>query len=564
MTQKSTKNIAACTQPAEQEPRPKPGLLFFFISYKSSGKYYMSCVIIQPIGLTILLFSGERERTKKMTRFSDYEKYDGLGLAALVREKKVSALELCEEAISRIDAINPKINAVIYRMDDMARAAARGAIPDGPFSGVPFLCKDLVSAIAGVPMNKGSKSCRNYVPTEDSEMAKRHRAAGLIVLGKTNTPEFGLMGITEPELHGPTRNPWNLNRTPGGSSGGSAAAVAAGIVPMASGGDGGGSIRIPSSCCALFGMKASRGRNPLGPESGEIWQGAEVEGVLTRSVRDSAAILDATNGADPGAPYIIPPPKRPFLEDTKQDPPRLKIAFTVQSPLRADVHPECVEAVRKAAKLLESLGHSVEEARPDIDGEALSKCYFMMYFGEMAADIAELKSVVGRPLNHRDTEEATWALNLLGRTFSAGDFVLSLRQWNTFCRRMAEFHKTYDLYLTPTIAALPPQIGEPQQKPAEMIFLKIINSLNMGKLLKATGIADVMATKALVKMPFTQLANLTGQPAMSVPLHWSKEGLPCGVQFIGRFAEESLLFQLAGQLERAQPWFDRRPSFDQK
>jgi amidase len=495
-----------------------------------------------------------------MSGFSEYEKYDGLGLAQLVQKKEVSPLELCEEAIIRMDRINPKINAVIYRMDNLARAAAKGPIPTGPFSGVPFLCKDLVSAIAGVPMNKGSKSCRNYVPTQDSEMARRYKAAGLIVLGKTNTPEFGLMGITEPELHGPTRNPWNIDHTPGGSSGGSAAAVAAGFVPMASGGDGGGSIRIPSSCCALFGLKVTRGRNPLGPEAGEIWQGAEVEGALTRSVRDCAAMLDATNGADPGAPYILPKPARPYLTDVGQDPGPLKIAFTVESPFKTKIHPECAEAVQNAAKLLSSLGHIVEEAQPGIDGEALGKSYMMMYFGEVAADIEELKSVVGRPLNHHDTEEATWALNLLGKTFSAGDFVLAMRQWNVFSRQMAKFHETYDLYLTPTIATLPPRIGELQQKPVEQLFLKIINSMNMGKLLKATGIADMMATKGLSKMPFTQLANLTGQPAMSVPLHWSKDGLPCGVQFIGRFGEESLLFQLAGQLERAQPWFHKRPN----
>ncbi|MEN6358928.1 MAG: amidase family protein [Smithella sp.] len=494
-----------------------------------------------------------------MTRFNEYEKYDGLGLAELVRSKEVTPLELCEEAILRIEKINPKLNAVIYRMDDAARAEAKGPIPEGPFSGVPFLCKDLVSSIAGVPMTKGSKSCRNYIPAMDSEMARRYKAAGLIVLGKTNTPEFGLMGVTEPELHGPTRNPWNPDHTPGGSSGGSGASVAAGFVPLASGGDGGGSIRIPSSCCGLFGLKATRGRNPLGPESGEIWQGAEVEGVLTRSVRDSAAILDCTCGADPGAPYIIPKPSRPYLEDAKQDPSRLKIGFTLQSPFKASVDPECVGAVQNAARLLESLGHIVEEAKPDIDGEAVGKSYIMMYFGEIAADIEELKSVVGRPLNHHDTEEATWALNLLGKTFSAGDFVLAMRQWNTFSRRMAKFHETYDLYLTPTIACLPPRIGELKQKPVEQFLLKIINGLNLGGLLKATGIADMLATKGLSKMPFTQLANLTGQPAMSVPLHWSKNGLPCGVQFIGRFGEESLLFQLAGQLERAQPWFNRRP-----
>jgi amidase len=271
-------------------------------------------------------------------------------------------------------------------------------------------------------------------------------------------------------------------------------------------------------------------------------------------------MLDATNGADPGAPYILPKPARPYLTDVGQDPGPLKIAFTVESPFKTKIHPECAEAVQNAAKLLSSLGHIVEEAQPGIDGEALGKSYIMMYFGEVAADIEELKTVVGRPLNHHDTEEATWALNLLGKTFSAGDFVLAMRQWNVFSRQMAKFHETYDLYLTPTIATLPPRIGELQQKPVEQLFLKIINSMNMGKLLKATGIADMMATKGLSKMPFTQLANLTGQPAMSVPLHWSKDGLPCGVQFIGRFGEESLLFQLAGQLERAQPWFHKRPN----
>ncbi|HNZ10376.1 MAG TPA: amidase [Smithellaceae bacterium] len=494
-----------------------------------------------------------------MPGFSDYEKYDGLGLAELIRKKEVTALELCEEAFQRMDRINPKINAVIYRMEDAARTAAKGPIPQGPFSGVPFLCKDLVSAIAGVPMTKGSKACRNYVPTQDSEMARRYKASGLIVLGKTNTPEFGLMGITEPELHGPTRNPWNLDRTPGGSSGGSGAAVAAGIVPLASGGDGGGSIRIPSSCCGLFGLKPTRGRNPLGPESGEVWQGAEVEGVITRSVRDTAAMLDATHGADPGAPCLLPAPERPFLEYAGLDPKPLKIGYTVSSPLKAQVDHSCVQAVQSAAKLLESLGHTVEEASPEIDGESVARCYFMLYFGEVAADIEELKSVVGRPLNHHDTEETTWALNLLGKAFSAGDFVLARRQWNTFSRQMAKFNEKYDLYMTPTIASLPPRIGEAKQKPSEEFLLKIINSLNLGGILKASGLADVMATKSLIKMPFTQLANFTGQPAMSVPLHWSKEGLPCGVQFIGRFAEESLLLQLGGQLERAAPWFDKRP-----
>jgi amidase len=494
-----------------------------------------------------------------MGKIAEYVKYDGLGLAELVRKKKVSPQELCEEAISRIEKINPKINAVIYRMYDLARKAAGDNLPNGPFKGVPFLCKDLVSSYAGVPMTKGSKSCKDYVPSQDSELMTRYKATGLIIMGKTNTPEFGLMGVTEPELHGPTRNPWNTDHTPGGSSGGSAAAVASGMVPIASGGDGGGSIRIPASFCGLFGLKPTRGRNPLGPEFGEIWQGAEVEHVLTRTVRDSAAMLDAVNGPDAGAPYVIPKPERPYLSEVSRNPGKLKIAFTVKSPLGTQVHPECKKAVENAARMLEKMGHRVEEAEPRIDGLALAKSYFMLYFGEVAADVEELKNVLGRKLKHTDTEGATWALNLLGRSFSAGEFVLSMRDWNTFSRQMGIFHQTYDLYLTPTTAAPPVRIGELKQKPSEEFILKIINAMNLGGLLKISGITDKLAIEGLSKTPFTQLANLTGLPAMSVPLHWTPEGLPCGVQFIARFGEESVLFRLAGQIEKAKPWFDRRP-----
>ena len=495
-----------------------------------------------------------------MAGFKEYDRYDALGLAELVRKKEISPQELCEEAISRIDKINPKINAVIYRMYDIAHRSLKGQLPQGPFTGVPFLIKDLLDAYAGVPLTMGSKAYRNYIPKQDSEMMKRYKATGVVILGKTNTPEFGLMGVTEPELHGPTRNPWSPNHTPGGSSGGSAAAVSSGMVPFASGGDGGGSIRIPSAYCGLFGLKPTRGRNPLGPEYGEIWQGAVATHVITRSVRDSAAMLDAINGADVGAPYIIPKPERPYLEEVGLTPGQLRIAFTIKSPLGTEVHPECREAVEKAAKILEGLGHKVEEAEPAIDGIALAKSYFTMYFGEIAADIEELGKVLGRKPKPSDIENPTWALNLLGKTLSAGKFVLAMRQWNIFARQMGLFLQKYHLYLTPTTAFPPVRIGELKPKPAEEIAMKVVNTLGLGKLMMLSGIPDQLAIQNLAKTPYTQLANITGLPAMSVPLHWTKDGLPCGVHFVARFGDEATLFRLAAQLEKAQPWFDKHPS----
>lgn len=494
-----------------------------------------------------------------MGTFKEYDRYDALGLAGLVRKGDVSASELCEEAIARIERINPRLNAVIHRMYDLARKTCTGTLPDGPFQGVPFLLKDLLTSFAGVPLTMGSRAFRNYIPTFDSELMKRYKATGIVPLGKTNTPEFGLMGVTEPELHGPTRNPWDLDRTPGGSSGGSAAAVASGMAPMASGGDGGGSIRIPASYCGLFGLKPSRGRVPSGPEYGAIWQGAAVEHVLTRSVRDSAAMLDAIQGPDTGAPYIIPKPERTYLQEADRDPGSLRIAFTRKSPLNTGVHPECALAVDSAAKLLEGLGHTVVEAEPDIDGIALARSYFTMYYGEIEADIAQMATTLGRKATSSDVEGPTWLLSLLGKAFTAGEFVQAIRLWNTFSRQMGVFHEKYDLYLTPTTAYPPVRIGELKPKPAEEAAMKVVNGLGLGKLVRLSGLAEKIAIESLAKTPYTQLANLTGLPAMSVPLHWTADGLPCGVQFIGRFADEATLFRLAGQLEKARPWFDRRP-----
>jgi amidase len=336
--------------------------------------------------------------------------------------------------------------------------------------------------------------------------------------------------------------------------------VAAGIVPFAAGGDGGGSIRIPASCCGLFGLKPSRGRNPSGPDHGRVWQGAVQEHVITRSVRDSAAMLDATQGIDTGAPYEIRPPAGSYLEEVGKDPGQLKIAFTTQSPIDTPVHPECVQAVEDTARLLEEMGHKAEEAQPDIDGQALAKSYLAMYFGEVAADIDGLEKVLGRKAVPNDDEALTWTLGLLGRSFSSGYFVKSLRVWDQAARKMGIFFKEYDLYLTPTTAYPPARIGELQPKPAEAVMIKVVNTLRLGWLLKASGLVDQMAERSFERTPFTQLVNLSGLPAMSVPLHWTQDGLPCGSHFIGPFGDEAYLLRLAAQLEKARPWLDKRPA----
>jgi amidase len=494
-----------------------------------------------------------------MGRFKEYSEYDAMGLAELVRKGEVTSEALCEEAIQRIESVNPKLNAVVTPMYDIARQMARRPVMDAPFAGVPFLLKDLMLVFAGVPLTSGSKAYKNYVPDYDSEMVKRYKNAGLVILGKTNTPELGLLGITEPELFGPCRNPWNADHTPGGSSGGSASAVAAGIVPMAAGGDGGGSIRIPASCCGLFGLKPSRGRNPCGPSLGRPWQGAIQEHVLSRSVRDSAAALDATSGPDVGAPYVICSAARPYLHEVETSPGKLKIGFTTASPIGTLVHSECIEAVVATAKLLEELGHHVEEREPGVDGEALAQSYMTLYFGEVAADLREMKTVLGRKVTRSDVEPLTYTLALLGRAFSAGDFVEAMRCWDRSTRQMGLFFEEYDLYLTPTTAYPPARVGELQPSSAEKALMQVVNTLGLGGLLKISGIVDQMAKKSLERTPFTQVANLCGLPAMSVPLHWTPDGLPCGAHFIGPFGDEATLFRLAGQLEKARPWAAKKP-----
>ena len=494
-----------------------------------------------------------------MIPFADYARHDGLGLAALVRSGVVSAAELLETALARIEAHNPALNAVIRTRHDQVRAEAAQVDREAPFAGVPFLVKDLIATLAGEPTANGNRLLANRPMPRDSELVRRFRAAGVLIAGRTNTPEFGLTPYTEPALFGPTRNPWSLGHSPGGSSGGSAAAVAAGLVPLASGGDGGGSIRIPASCCGLFGMKPSRGTTPTGPEFGELWHGFAIEHVLSRSVRDSAAMLDATAGADPGAPYAAPAQARPFLDEVGTEPGRLRIAFT-REPLfgHGTVHADCIAALEDTARVLESLGHHVEEETPLLDREACALAFATVIAGETRAEIEHLARVTQRRPHARDFEPATYIIGLMGRSVSAAAYVGAVRTLQLTARGVAPFFERHDVLLTPTLAAPPVLIGALQPSAAELRLMRLINVLNAGWMLNALGVIEQEAAKMFDYIPFTPLFNVTGQPAMSVPLHWNAAGLPIGMQFVARLGDDATLFRLAGQLERARPWFERR------
>jgi amidase len=490
---------------------------------------------------------------------AEYLRHDATALAGLVRDRAVTPLELVETAIARIDRLNPLVNAVIHRMDGSARAAAAGALPPGPFRGVPLLLKDLLARVAGEPLRCGSRFLEKYVSPHDSELVTRYRRAGFVFLGKTNTPEFGLTPVTEPTLFGPTRNPWDLARTSGGSSGGSAAAVASGMVPVATGGDGGGSLRIPAACCGLFGMKPSRGRVPTGPDFGEIWHGAVVEHVVTRSVRDSAAILDATAGEDAGAPYAAPHQDRPFLEELLREPGRLRIAFTDRPWLGGTVHAECAGAVRDTAAFLEGLGHQVEDATPTFDGRAFARAFLTMITAELAGDIEDAERELGHRGRRADFEPATWALMLLGRAMPASQFSQAIRLLQRTARQIAPFFERHDVLLTPTLAQPPVVTGALQPTRPERALLEVMGTLRAGGLLRAAGILERTADRVFEFVPWTPVINATGQPAMSVPLCRNAAGLPIGMHFVGRFGDEATLYRLAAQLERARPWMDLLP-----
>jgi len=495
-----------------------------------------------------------------MSAFPEYPQYDGLGLAELVCNKQVTPAELVEEAIQRIEAHNPKLNAVVNKLYDQAHAAAENGLPEGPFKGVPFLVKDLISTMEGIPTSYGTRWMKDLPMPHDSEMVRRFRASGAVIVGKTNTPEFGLVPYTEPEVFGPAHNPWDLDRTPGGSSGGSACAVAARLVPLASGGDGGGSIRIPASCCGVFGLKPTRARTPTGPDVGEMWHGFTQEHVLSRSVRDSAAMLDAVAGSDVGAPYFAPPQERPYLQEVRAEPGRLRIAFTAHPFMGHEVHPDCRTGLEKTVSLLQSLGHEVVEDKPAIDGEAFSIAFLTVVAGETRADIEWVSSMVKRQPSLAGFEASTYAVGLLGKSMSASDYANAVRYMQTVSRDIGRFFESYDLLVTPTLSQPPVPIGSLQPPSSQMPLMKLIGQLNAGWLLNALDVIKPLAAQTFDFIPYTPVFNVTGQPAMSVPLYWNEAGLPIGMHFVGRFGDEATLFRIAGQLERAQPWFDRAPA----
>lgn len=492
--------------------------------------------------------------------FKEYTQYDGLGLAELVRSKQVQPRELVETAIQRIEALNPRLNAVIHTLYDDARKAADAPLTDAPFAGVPFLIKDLLTAYKGAPMRSGSRFFKDYVPDYDSELMCRYRASGVITLGKTNTPEFGLIPVTEPELFGPTLNPWDQQRTAGGSSGGSAAAVAAGFVPLAGGGDGGGSIRIPASCCGIFGLKPTRGRVPTGPVMGEMWHGFVIEGVLSRSVRDTAAMLDVISGGDVGAPYFAPSPARPFLSEVSNDPGKLRIAYTTTPFMGSHVHPDCVRAVEETVKLLTDLGHEVVQAEPKLDKQMLNRAFFTIIAAETRADLEQYALLFKRQLKREDFELTTYIMGLIGKTISATDLSLARRVLGQVSRQVGQFFEGYDLLLTPTLSEPAPLLGSQKIKEPLKTLSEILARMDATWAIRlTTGLIDQQAQVTFEFIPYPPLFNITGQPAMSVPLYWNAQNIPVGVQFAGRYADEATLLRLAGQLEKAKPWFNKLP-----
>lgn len=489
-------------------------------------------------------------------RADEYIEHDATALAALVRKGEVTAAELVERAIAQIEAHNPRVNAVVRRMTEEARAVVAQGLPDGPLRGVPFLLKDLGARYAGVPTTAGSRYFADDVPTVDSEIVRRLRAAGLVVVGKTNTPEVGLMGVTEPELHGPTRNPYDADRTPGGSSGGSAAAVAARMVPAAHGGDGGGSIRIPASACGLVGLKPSRGRTPSGPSPSGRWSGYVCQHALTRTVRDSALLLDVVAGSEPGSPWHAPAPERPFVEEAGRDPGRLRIAFTTEPLLLGELHPECRAAVERTAERLAALGHHVEPARPQLDREALADGYVSTVAANIYGDLAYAERRRGRRIQASDVELPTWVMREIGRKLSAGRLMEQHNLQGQTAYELAQFHERYDLLLTATIARPPAKVGELLPSAMERMGLQLLRRLPLRPLLRQALLA---ARKQLEAYPCTQLFNITGQPAISLPVHRTPEGLPVGVQLAARFGGEAMLLRVAAQLEAELRWDEVRP-----
>jgi amidase len=465
--------------------------------------------------------------------FAEYGQYDGLGLGALVAARKISAIELVNEAIDRAEALNPKLNAIVFKDFDRARTIAKGKLPAGPFCGVPFFLKDIFALAEGMPTRQASRFFPPIPSDHDSLLTARFKASGLIALGKTNVPEFGLVPTTESKLYGPAHNPWNLAHSTGGSSGGSAAAVAAGIVPLAHANDGGGSIRIPASCCGLVGLKPSRGRITFAPDFGDIVDGLATDLVVSRSVRDTAAALDAVAGSVQGDPYWSPPAPQSYLAAMERKPEKLRIAFSLKKLDGAPLHPDCIAAVKRAARLCEQLGHDVEEADPNLDQTMLIPSFMALWAANLAAGIDMIAMLTGAKPVEEMFEGLTWGLYEAGKGVSASQYLIAKQAMNSASREAAKFHQTYDVWVSATLGLPPVPLG----------------TFNMDEKDPVKSFAPLIDY-----VPFTAMQNVTGQPAINLPLHWNAQDLPIGVQFVGRFGDEETLLRLAGQLENAAPW----------
>ncbi len=482
-----------------------------------------------------------------MGGFPEYDTYDAVGLAGLVRKKEVSPRELLHEAAERCDRVNPKLNAVVYRIAGEAEKAVQPIDPAQSFAGVPFLAKDLGPPLAGAPLTSGSRLFANYVPDEDGEIISRFKRAGLVFFGKTNLPEFGLVPVTEPELFGPCRNPWDVNRTPGGSSGGAASAVAAGIVPMAHASDGGGSIRIPASCCGLFGLKPSRGLNPKTPGAAPITADFGVDHVISRSVRDSAAALDAVcNQVNPG-----------FFSGLAAGPGRLRIGVVRSAMLGSTVTPEVRTALDATVKLMRDLGHDIEDAEPKVDYKEFGMAFLTYWAIATMQTLDAARQTFGREPAPGDVEFSTWSLGRVGRVMLRADEERAKRYIWQAAEAFTSYFDRFDIMLSPVLAAPPLKIAQNRLTGLEEIALRIVTSLKRPWLMKA--LLKAIAGKSFAFAPFTQPFNMTGQPAMSVPLHLTRDGLPIGMQFAARLGADGLLLRLARQLEMAQSWEKRRP-----
>lgn len=482
-----------------------------------------------------------------------YTSYDAVGLAQLVREKEVSPSELIHAAIEQINQHNPELNAVVHtRYEAALQEAEQVSIGEQPFAGVPILLKDISQAIGGEPLTSGSRLFQHHKANSDSHFVAKLRKAGFIPIGHTNTPEFGLKNISEPKLYGPTRNPWNTLHSPGGSSGGSAAAVASGMVPLAGASDGGGSIRIPASFSGLFGLKPTRGRTPVGPGIGRQWQGASIDFALSKTVRDSAALLDVLQVLQNEAAFQVPLYPGSYLEDMYRANNRTyRFAYTIDSPVGTEVSDEAKQAVLRLVKYLEAEGHLVEEKLSPVNGVHLMENYFMMNSGEMAAMVLTIERSLGRSITSEDIEIEGWVLLEAGRKLSAAEYALSLSAWDVAAAQMNTIFDAYDFYITPATAFPAPLVGELTPSPEQIQHLLAVSELSKEK---QQELIYKMFEPSLTYTPFTQLANLTGTPAMSVPVFLTETGLPLGVQIMSSKGREHDLFSLAHFLENSSLW----------